>query len=88
MVFGVTQGGYGGDGAKDLLGFIDRHKLTYPILFSPPFAPIYQVKAKGAQAPSPYPINILIDKAGKIAFISNTYDPAELLKAVRKELGL
>jgi peroxiredoxin len=63
------------------LRFRSQHRLTYPILVDE------EEKVAEAFAVMAYPTNVLIDRAGRVRYVGEGFDPEEITEAVRLNDG-
>lgn len=91
VVVGIDPGGRGGitggESTDDMAGvqkFSQNLKVTYPIGLetSANYVPFTQA-FKGL---NPFPVDIVVGKDGKIAYIAREYDPDGLAAAIEAEL--
>lgn len=69
----------GGDSPEDLEAFLAASQITFPVLRDA--APVYQAYRQ-TRVISPYPLDYVIDRDGRVAFIGTEYDPAALTAVV------
>ncbi len=87
-MWGVAQGGLrGGDTDQVLRDFIDQTGVTFPIVRDQDGYGLFRRSTQGPMV-SPFPIDVLIDKDGKIVSVRGEYDPDALLTEVRRLLGV
>lgn len=82
-VIGINTGGLGGENAATIQAFIQQTGVTFPVVED-----LGQSYGSWVQAavPSPFPLDIVIDRDGYVIYISHEYDAAELLQAVQVDL--
>ncbi len=78
-VYGLSSGG---ESALDLAVFNSAFQVSFPIL--PNASPTYNTYRQPGGT-SPYPLDYVIDQAGKVAYFNTEYDP-EAMVAVIDEL--
>ena len=79
----MAQGGlYGGDSNDRLRTFVKQTGATFPILTGVRI-PTYDLGPRSA----PFPIDVIIDKKGNIAYAAGRYDAAAMLQIVQRELS-
>ncbi len=69
----------GGDSPADLEAFLAASQITFPVLRDA--APVYQAYRQ-VRVVSPYPLDYVIDRDGRVAYIGTEYDPAALVAVV------
>lgn len=80
----MAQGGLGGgDSPGRLRTFVKQTGISFPVLLANGFYPSYQ----RGQSTAPYPIDVIIGKKGKIAYVAGRYDAAAMLEVVKRELA-
>ena len=75
-VFGLSSGG---ETAIDLDVFISAFQVSFPIL---PDASTTYYAYQQPGAVSPYPLDYIIDQAGRVAYASTEYDPEAMVAVI------
>lgn len=84
VVFGMAQGGLsGGDTPERLKTFVSQTGITFPILIGT--GGLYR-KYQLSETISPFPLDVIIDKQGKIAYIAGKFDAAAMEQVVQRLL--
>ena len=78
----------GGESTDDMAGlqkFGHKLKVTYPagLEISANYVPF----TKAFQGLNPFPVDIVVGKDGKIAYVAREYDPAGIAAAIKAELA-
>ena len=87
MLWGVAEGGLrGGDTDLLLRNFVDQTGVTFPIVSD---RRSYSTFARGTttQMISPFPLDVLIDRQGRVVSIRGEYDADSLAAEVEAALG-
>ncbi len=80
----MSQGGLGGgDTPARLRTFVQQTNITFPILLTHGRTFPYRLGAQTA----PFPIDVIIDKKGNIAYAAGRYDAAAMKQIVERELA-
>jgi len=97
MVVGINPGGYSGvhpftkDGTRDSIGSIQKYtqnlRVTYPVGIEMPSTPNYIQYSHAFKGVTPFPVDIVIGKDGRIVYIAREYDPVSLAAVVEAELA-
>jgi peroxiredoxin len=83
VVIGVDAGGlYGGDTPKLLAEFVEQTGVTFPIGWDDNDS-YNQLRPSGGV--SPFPVDVIIDKEGRIQYLEPQFD-AEAMRAVVERL--
>jgi hypothetical protein len=92
MVVGVNPGGRGGirgDESTDPIGgvqrFTQRLGITYPIGLED--TANYLRFTENFRGSNPFPVDVVVDRDGTIAYIAREYDPAALSAVIEKLLA-
>jgi len=80
VVLGLNSGG---DTPEDLEAFINAFQITFPILIDNQSVK-YDYRQSGAI--SPYPLDYVIDRAGRVAYAAVEYDPEAMIEAIDQSL--
>lgn len=84
MVIGIDQGGLmGGDTTEIVQSFVDQTGVTFPVGWDA--AGSYN-QYPNLGAISPFPLDVVVDENGNIAYINREYDAEGLLAAIEKLL--
>ncbi|MEQ9322866.1 MAG: hypothetical protein RIF41_27120 [Polyangiaceae bacterium] len=79
-MIGIDQGGLmGGDTTAIVQGFIDQTGVTFPVGWDASGS-YFDFPTDGAI--SPFPLDVVVDRQGRIAYVSREYDAEELLQVV------
>ncbi len=85
VVLGMNQGGNKKtDSVDDVRRFVKQAGLTFPILLGA--GPVYSGYRLDERS-APFPVHVLIDKEGKIAYIASRYDKNALKQKVEELMG-
>jgi len=76
QVLGLNSGG---DSPPDLVAFLEAAQVTFPILKDA--YSVYNMYTRSG-ATSPYPLDYVIDRAGRVAYFNTEYDPDAITAAV------
>ncbi|MFB3814166.1 MAG: hypothetical protein ACE14L_08645 [Terriglobales bacterium] len=97
VVVGINPGGYAGvhpfatDGTREdiggIQGYIQNLKVTYPVGLEMPSTPNYVQFSHVFKGINPFPIDIVVGKDGKIAYIAREYDPVSMAAVIEAELA-
>ena len=71
----------GGESHAQVQAFIDQTRVTFPVGFDN--GESYKGYEYGG-AISPFPLDIIIDADGKIAYSKRRYDPAKMLAVIER----
>ena len=81
---GIDQGGLmGGDTTAIVQAFVDQTGVTFPVGWDATGS-YFDFPNEGAI--SPFPLDVVVDREGRIAYISREYD-AEALRQVVEQLA-
>jgi hypothetical protein len=80
-VFGLSSGG---ESTTDINRFIDAFQVSFPII---PDASTINTSYRQSGGTSPYPLDYIIDQAGRVAYHGTEYDP-ETMTAIIDNLLL
>jgi hypothetical protein len=61
--------------------------VTYPIGLETPSHPNYVQYSHAFKGINPFPVDIIVSKDGKIAYIAREYDPVSMAKVIEAELA-
>lgn len=86
VILAIAQRGFSGDSGSDLRGFVKQSQITFPVVLSLQFEPIYPLGKLDDPAASPYPVNVLLNRKGTIAHIARKYDAKAMKEAIDKVL--
>jgi peroxiredoxin len=87
VVVGANPGGLGGaESAEQLQQFVEQTGVTFTIARDRSSTSYRTFANGGGSAISPFPLDVLIDAQGRIAYISREYEPAELEAVVESLL--
>jgi len=81
QIFGLSAGG---ESTEDIARFVDAFQMSFPIM--PDANSIYQTYRQSGGT-SPYPLDYIIDQAGRVAYHNTEYDP-EAMTAIIDNLLL
>ncbi len=81
-VIGIDQGGLmGGDTTAIVNQFIDQTGVTFPIGWDSSDS---YFAFPNAESISPFPLDVVVDRDGKIAYVNREYDAEALLDVVER----
>jgi len=80
-VFGLSSGG---ETPEELAFFITEFQLNYPVLGDANATYWRYIQSGGT---SPYPLDYIIDQAGKVAYFNTEYDPDRMTQVIDGLLG-
>ena len=76
MVLGVSGGDiFGGDDVERVNAFIDQTQVTFDVGFD--LTQSYDAYRRGPGV-APFPLEVVLDRAGNVQYISREYDAAAL----------
>ena len=79
---GIDQGGLmGGDTTAIVEGFLDQTGVTFPVGWD---ATGSYFEYPTDAAISPFPLDVVVDRQGRIAYVSREYDAEELRQIVEQ----
>ncbi len=81
LVLGLNSGG---DNAEDLAVFVDAFQITFPILLDANSTFHEYRRPTGV---SPYPLDYVIDQAGRVAYFNTEYTPEEMIEVIEQLLA-
>ncbi len=81
MVLGLNAGG---DSAEDLAVFVNAFQITFPILLDANSTFHEYRRPTGV---SPYPLDFIIDQAGRVAYYNTEYAPEEMFEIIEQLLA-
>ncbi len=97
IVVGINPGGYRGVhpltpyGTRDSIGSIQLYtqnlKVTYPVGLEMPSTPNYVHFSHVFKGVTPFPVEVVVGKDGRIVYITREYDPVSLAAVIEAELA-
>ena len=92
QVVGVNPGGAGGvlgmDSTEEVGGvesYVNNLHLTFPVGMEE--TKNYHTYIQAFKGVNPFPIDVVVGKDGRIAYIGREYDPAEMVAVIERELA-
>jgi hypothetical protein len=83
-VIGVATGGlYGEDDATQLTRFVEQTMVTFPVGWDETQS---HLRYPRSDAISPFPLDVVVDRDGNIAYLSREFDPAAMRAVVERLL--
>lgn len=76
-----------GDEVDGVIAFTASSGATYPIGLESTDTPTYKALVQNFKGLNPYPVDVVVGKDGRIAYVAREYDPEGLLAAVEAELA-
>ena len=84
----IVLGLRGGPGSADsaiVQQFVAQTGVTFPIAFD---AGSYsQFRSVGGAGLSPFPLDVIVGRDGRVAYVSREYEPSQMLSVIRGLLG-
>jgi hypothetical protein len=75
-----------GDAMDGVQAFVKNLRTSYPIGLEDTTTQTYEALTKNFKGANPFPVDVVVGKDGKIAYIAREYDPEGILAAVEAEL--
>jgi len=77
-----------GDAMDGVQRFVEDLGTTYPIGLEDESTKTYEAFVKNYKGANPFPVDVVVGRDGKIAYISREYDPEGLTAAVEAALAV
>ena len=84
MVVAIDPNGDAPDGVQ---AFTKHSGATYPIGLESPDTPTYKGFTANFKGLNPYPVDVVVGRDGKVAYVGREYDPATLQAVIEAELA-
>lgn len=76
-----------GDDPAGVKAFVAHSGATYPIGLESPETPTYKGFTQNFKGLNPYPVDLVVGKDGKVAYVSREFDPGAMQQAIEAELA-
>jgi hypothetical protein len=84
VVIAIDANGDSMQGLQDYLKHIPR---TYPVGLEDTLTPTYRTMTAAYKGFNPFPVDVVVDRNGNIAYVAREYDPEGIKAAVDKLLA-
>jgi hypothetical protein len=71
-----------GDALDGVRKFVANLHPTFPIGLEDPATKTYAALNQNFKGPNPFPVDVVVDQSGKIAYIAREYDPDGIRAAI------
>jgi hypothetical protein len=94
-VIGIDPGGRGAlragsassENVEALPAYVEALDVSYPIGMEDPSTKTYEALAKNFKGLNPFPVDVIVGKDGRIAYIGREYDAAKMEAVIEAELA-
>ena len=76
-----------GDPLAGVQEYLTHVKQTFPVGLEDPSTKTYAALTASYKGLNPYPVDVLVDKGGNVAYVAREYDPVALRTALEKLLA-
>jgi hypothetical protein len=71
----------------EVANFVDTLGVSYPVGVEEPTHPRYSEFTAAFKGVNPYPVDVLVDKQGKIRYVAREYDPVAIDALIQQLLA-
>lgn len=87
VVIGMDPGGlFGGETAGLVRNFIRQTGITFPVAFDHKGS-YRQLRGLGGKSLAPFPLDVVVDQQGRIAYVSRKYEAKRLQRVIERLLA-
>jgi hypothetical protein len=76
-----------GDAPEGVKSFIANLRITFPIGLEDPATKTYAALNRQFRGANPFPVDVVVDQDGTIAYIAREYDPNAIAAVIEELLG-
>jgi len=76
-----------GDAVDGVQRFVQDMRTTYPIGLEDESTKTYEALTANYKGANPFPVDVVVGRDGKIAYVAREYDPEGIIAAVEAEIA-